>query len=137
MKELIVLLRAAQIYAHNAHNLCGRVPFFSDHAFLAETYAQLDTDYDSCVERYIGITGQELDLNEILQMATELMMHLPTLGKDENSDFFRALLELEKEICHLIEQLCSSGVSIGTEQMVGDIANLSEMRQYKIKQRLK
>ena len=36
-----------QIFAHTAHNLCARVPFFQDHEFFSDTYTALEGDYDS------------------------------------------------------------------------------------------
>jgi DNA-binding ferritin-like protein len=59
MKDLAVHLRAMQIYAHTAHNLCARVPFFQDHAFFADTYSALEDDYDSVIERIIGTKGEQ------------------------------------------------------------------------------
>ena len=43
---------------------------------------------------------------------------------------------LESRLRNLIKQIIDAGVSPGVEQLVGEIANKSEMRSYKIKRRL-
>jgi len=44
---------------------------------------------------------------------------------------------MEEKLKDLIKQIIATGVSPGVEQLIGDIANKSEMRSYKIKQRMK
>ena len=55
----------------------------------------------------------------------------------ENKEYFKQGLSLEKQLCILIENFIKKGCSSGTEQLIGDVANRSECRQYKILQRLK
>jgi hypothetical protein len=44
---------------------------------------------------------------------------------------------MEMDLCKLIPAIISQGATEGTKQLLGDICNRSEMRQYKIKQRIK
>jgi DNA-binding ferritin-like protein len=137
--SIIVQLRAMQMYTQQAHNLCGRVPFFQDHEFFSETYEQLESDYDSVFERTVGLYGEQssLELSNLVSLVSSKLKDKSTIGQKENSIYFSTLLEMEKELCVLIEKKVTSKASEGTKQLIGEIANKSEMRQYKIKQRLK
>lgn len=138
MKELVILLRSLNLYAHSAHNLCGRVPFFQDHEFFNEIYSAADVNYDSVIERMIGLSGEESvpSLPEQLEAIHQILSQLPEKGVKENAIFFQVILEKQKMVCAKIEELCKSGLPQGTIQMLGNIADQSEQFQYKIKQRL-
>lgn len=134
MKELAILLKCLNIYAHNAHNLASRVVFNQDHEFLAEIYNAADNNYDNVVERMIGL-GLNPNLPEINILAAQKAAALQ-LGAD-NASKLNVCLDLEKQCTNLINTLVKSNqLTAGTEQMVGNIADLSEVRQYKLQQRL-
>lgn len=139
MRQLAILLRAMQLYSHSAHHLCARVAFFQDHEFFSETYQQLESGYDSVIERIIGIYGEEsLNLQELMMEVLEQTKDCPSIGVKENKTFYEYQLKFEKELCQLVEQLCKNPkITQGTIQTIATISELSEIRQYKIKQRLK
>lgn len=139
MKELVILLRSINLYAHSAHNLCGRIPFFQDHEFFAEIYNNADSAYDDVIERMIGLYGEASipSLSEQLIMLTEIAKVLPEKDVASNSVYFQVILNKQKSVCAKIEELCKSGLPQGTIQMLGNITDKSEQIQYKIKQRLK
>lgn len=135
---IIVHLRAMQLYTHHAHNLCARIVFQQDHDFFGEVYSALDGEYDGVVERQIGLFGEDkLDLTAIIVQVHSKLKGLPTVGVKENKVFYTQLLEMEKQLLSAIQAVINAGVSEGTRQMLGDICDRSEVRQYKIKQRLK
>ena len=138
MKDLAIHLRCLQLYAHNAHNTVARIVFMQDHEFLAEIYSAAEGNYDDVIERIIGLHGSEaLDLKEVQIAAVQKLSTYPSQVK-ENSVFFQVILQMEKHTCELVEQLVRNNmVSVGTEQMIGDIADKSEIRQYKLQQRIK
>lgn len=137
MKELAILLRAMQMFSHSAHHLMARTPFHSDHEFFSEVYQGLDDDYDSVIERMIGLSGEEgAQLQAILVGVSSKLVGAPSIGVKENALFYQHQLKFEMELCTLIAQIIQS-TSPGTEQLIGEICNKSEMRQYKIKQRIK
>lgn len=128
--NLASLLRYMQFYAHMAHNLLGGETFFQDHSFLGELYEAYEGEYDDVIERLIGLE-EDPDLIQIHKDAVE------QLEKPESYKIcFKELLKCEEEICKMIEEIVKDS-SQGTMQLIGDIANKSEMRQYKLKQRLK
>lgn len=137
MIQLLIHLRAMQLFAHSAHNLTARIPFFQDHEFFGEVYPQHESDYDGVAERTIGLMGeQSLALAPIIQGVLAKLQAAPSVGVKENSVFFQYQLQMEMELCKLVQATIAQGATEGTKQMLGDICNLSEMRQYKIKRRL-
>lgn len=126
------------LFAHSAHNLVARMPFHEDHEFFAGVYEVADSDYDGVAERIIGLYGEAaMNLNEIMQAVVAKLAPLPSIGVKENKLFYNVQLQLEQELCKLCVAAIASGASEGSKQMLGDICNASEVRQYKIKQRIK
>lgn len=137
MKELLIHLRTLALFAQNAHNLAKGPLFLQDHCFLGEIYTAAQSDYDSVVERIIGTMGaKHIDLKEIMDGVSKQIASLPCGEVKQNSVYFDHIQKLEKKTCSIVERLCMGGISEGTRQLIGEIANQSEMRQYKIQQRL-
>lgn len=131
LQKLAADLRFLQLYAHNSHNLIKGETFFVDHEELGGIYPVYEAAYDAVVERAIGI-GEEIDLVKVQEIA------VATLKQAEKPESFKAcfksLLDYEKYICKKIQEMLS-GYSEGTKQFLGGLADQSEMRQYKFKQR--
>lgn len=139
MLQLAIILRSIQLFAHSAHHLVARTPFFQDHEFFGDLYKEAESDYDSVIERIIGLHGEEhVELNSILAEVVQKVANCPSIGVKENKAFYEYQLQFEKELCELIEVLCKNPqISQGTIQKIGDIADRSERRQYLIQQRIK
>lgn len=138
MKELMYLLRAMQIYSQSAHHLVKSTPFHSDHAFFGDVYESVAGDFDDVAERIVGLYGEEhLHLPAMLQSIANKLADAPCCGVEDNKVFYDYQYKLEERLKNLIKQIIASGVSAGVEQLIGEIANKSEMRCYKIKQRMK
>jgi DNA-binding ferritin-like protein len=132
MKNLAIVLRASQLYAHQAHNLTTGCTFFQDHAAFAEFYDGYEGAYDSVVERMIGLTGN-CDITSITRGACDIIEK--SKFKDARGAY-AVLLATEKSIC----DVCAAEnkkATLGTQNLLQAIADGSEMRQYKIQQRLK
>lgn len=130
MEDLITLLKTMTHYAHNMHNLTKGSTFLQDHDFLAELYANYETEYDDCVERSIGL-GFPPNLQKIHIDAAQTLSKLP-----HNENVWRVLLNMEKLLREEIAKITPTS-SIGTQQMIGNIADKSEVRSYKLTQRSK
>jgi len=139
MHEILILLRAMGLFAHDAHHHVAHVPFFADHEFFGDTYTELITDYDDIAERAIGLMGDEaVNLQLILPGVMQILQGAPGVKISQNSAFFNFQLKLELELCAKLDHFIKSGqLTSGTEQLLGEICNKSESRQYKIKQRIK
>lgn len=137
--ELIVYLRAMQLFYHSCHNLTKGPLFFADHEAFGGFYSSLEKDYDDVVERAIPTEGEGVaDPVKQIQEVYKILKEKNLTPVKENKDMFLKGLECEKHLCKLIDIKCKSGkISEGTRQLIGDIANASEVRQYKISQRLK
>lgn len=132
LNKLASDFRFLQFYAHNAHNLIKGSTFFQDHGFLGELYPIYEGIYDGIIERMIGL-GEKVDLIEINEVAFNTMKKSGT--SDNPSKIFGDLLQGEKYVCREIEKMLAD-YSEGTRQMLGNICDQSEMRQYKLKQRI-
>ncbi len=139
MKHLLSLLRAMHLFAHSAHNLCSGQTFHEDHAFFGGLYEAFSDDYDDLAERLIGLFGTDhMNLNEILASAQKLLEGCPSNKVTDNKVFYVHQLKYEEALQAEVEHICHiKGISQGVIQLLGDMANKSEMRVYKINQRLK
>jgi len=133
MNDLAILFRTAQLYAHNAHNLASGETFFQDHKFLGKLYPVYEEAYDSIVERIIGL-GESIDLPAITKKAAAAVSEVH--DEEESYECFTSLLELEQAICLLIENTIQD-CTCGTQNLLQGLADESEMRQYKLGQRIK
>ena len=135
MRQLVILLKAMQLYYHQSHNIVAGPQFFADHEMLGDLYNQTETWYDDVVERYIGMdnTVAKVDLVEVLEEVVVILKEYPMNAEAEL--LLSQGLEMEKSLCEMIESLCPN-VSEGTRQLIGSIADQSEVRQYKLQRRL-
>ena len=138
MLELAVLLRSMQLFSHSAHHLCARTPFHQDHAFFGDVYPAMEDAYDSIIERIIGLYGEDsVELNRIVSEVAQKLQNCPSTGVKENKAFYEYQLQFEQELCGLVETICKNPkASQGVIQLCGELGNQSEIRQYKIKQRI-
>lgn len=133
MKNLAIILRAMQLYAHNMHNLIKGPTFFQDHEFLGELYPTYEKIYDQVIERIIGLNG--LTSTELCHIQGEAYKALDHLNKSiVSADIFKVLLECESAV-RLICKQTNAASSLGTQNLLAQISDDSEMRSYKLKQR--
>lgn len=136
MKTLLLYMRFAQLFTHNAHNFTSKPTFFSDHDFFGDAYGKFEGYYDAIAERMIGL-GEEFDPVSVQVEAAGLLNDVK-IKFDNNDACFQLLLNITKEILALIEKLCKTGnLSQGTLQLIGGQADELEGLVYKLKRRLK
>jgi DNA-binding ferritin-like protein len=137
LKEIAIKLRAMDFYYHTAHNLVKGTVFYQDHEALAEYYTTISSDYDCVIERAINLEGDSVaELKSQLKNVYNELKDIPNSVK-ENKQYFVKGLEFEKDLCEAIKEYIDAGCSPGTEQLIGDVANRSEIRQYLINRRIK
>lgn len=132
MKELAVLLRTLQFYTHNLHNLVKGRSFFADHAFLGDIYRSAEKDYDSIIERMLGLDKS----CNLVRIQAESVIRLKTLKHEFDDICFIDVLKLHQEICDWVNGCDKKQYSEGTIQLIGEIGNQCEMRIYKLKHRI-
>lgn len=136
MLELLILLRTKYLLAHNQHLTVSRIVFLQDHEFLGEIYGKALDHYDSVAERMIGLNNPP-NLIQVQEQAVATLKQLPTTFKD-NTEALSTLCDLNKHILAKIETVCKMpGISQGTMQLVGGIADEIEVECYKLGQRTK
>lgn len=131
MNSVAIYLRALQFFAHNAHNLAKGPTFLEDHEYLGELYGAYESAYDSVVERMIG-EGMGVDLCAILEQATKIACSRPV---GATTAAFRTILETEKKLRAEIDK-ANPTQSLGTQNLLQDLADRSLERCYKIQQRV-
>lgn len=134
LAEVASAYRAAQFIAHNFHNLVKGPTFLEDHEFLGELYGQYEAAYDSCIERIIAFTGAA-DVTGITSKACAAAAQINPNGKS-SAEMFAIILTLEKGFCSLIKTVVPDCTD-GTQNFLQGLADESEMRQYKISQKIR
>ena len=134
MKEIAILLRSMQLFAHAAHNVVAGAVFMQDHSMLGDLYPAYEEEYDDVVERIIGLSALSMEELAGIQEAAVMRMKSVAMTQKENKGYLLVLLDMEKALCTMIQQPVQ-GRTEGTKQLLGDIADKSEKRQYKLKQR--
>lgn len=129
LKKLAAHYRAMQLLAHNSHNLVSGRTFFEDHEFFGGLYGDYEGSYDRVVELLIG-NGDTPDLVKLQVSAAD---KLASMTKESHFD---AVLSAEKDLQSLIEDFASTTPSQAALNMVGDLAEASKVRIYKIRQRI-
>lgn len=126
------------ILFHQYHNVVARIAFGSDHELFEDWYKELSKHYDSVAERLVGLTdSSQLNLHAIMDGVNSKCKNYPIDAK-ENATLFQAALQCEKELQSMLDQLIKNGgISEGTRDLLAGIANDSEVRIYKQKQRIK
>ena len=135
MKKLATKLREAQVFAHAAHNVVHGPSFFADHEFLKDAYKAYTKAYDMTIEDMIGL-GDEVNPIQVTANAADEANTRYNILRMDAYDMFSELLTLEREICDTITETIKDGVTHGTSNLLQGFATDSQVRQYKIKQRI-
>ena len=134
--EMAICFRAMQLYTHHAHNLVAHATFFSDHEFFGELYSFAEGAYDSLIERHVGTVSDQINLAEVVAKAHQKIVSLQSTVK-ENKTYYLETLKLVDYILAECEKYKSAPVSIGTQNLIADLADKTEVIKFKIKQRVK
>jgi DNA-binding ferritin-like protein len=132
IENLAQQFRTMQLFAHIGHNKASGPSFLEDHGFLGELYGTYEGIYDDLAERMLGL-GESPDLWAINEAANEQLQGMRAASTIE---FFKALLANEKAACVMIEELVGGDLSEATINLLVQIEDDSEKRQYKIQQRI-
>lgn len=129
METLMAQYRAAQFFAHNAHLLARGPNFMEDHEHFQDLYEAYTSGFDSVAERCIG-TGGKPGLKTVLRTAVD---NVPEVESNDAS--FETLLKMEQSVQEQLKT-CDESASLGTSDLMQQLAGESETRCYKIRQRL-
>lgn len=131
----IVQARLLQLFYHYCHNLVSGKSFFQDHKAFKDFYQQTESDYDRLAEYLIAELGKKAfsasSVNKVL------FKELSDIDIDKMCccDMYEKALELEADYNKMLTKLDKLG-KLGLKNLVGDLAEKSDVRVYMIKQRL-
>lgn len=131
----IIASRILHLYYHYCHLLLTGPTFVADHGLFKKFYKQLALDYDSLSEQFIqNIDKQEFDTVIINQLLSEELskFKIEQLSLEEMFDYG---LSFEEEFYSNLTKL-DKQAPIGLRNLLGAIAEQSDTRKYKIRQRL-
>lgn len=136
MKDLLAITRTLNLYYHFLHNVAHGEAFGSDHKMTGAFYEELDTEFDSVSERHIGLSG-DVSSATLLYTISEAASILSTMPDTEDMlSYFKYALDLEKQLRAEVD-LAMQDATEGTKNLLAGIADRSEVRDYKLKQRVR
>jgi DNA-binding ferritin-like protein len=132
MDSIATQLFCLRLFAHRAHNDVQGETFFSDHKAFGKLYEAYDGEYDSVVERIIGLGGKP-DLAKLNETGARKAAVHP--NEHDPKKLFAILLSGEIALCGLC---CAElgKASEGTKNLLAQICDNSEQRQFLMKKRL-
>jgi len=136
-KELLGKLRLLALYYQTAHWQSKNPVFYADHLLFDRLYNAVNEEIDGVAERAVGTTDvAAVNLVEHVQVLQDGAIKLPT-ECSENSQFFSASLMLEHELIEFLENAeATPGMSLGSRNLLADLADKHEANVYLLKQRL-
>ena len=132
----LVYSRVLDHFYHHCHNLTYGESFVSDHALFAAFYAELGLQYDQLAEYLIATTGSASFQTQMINDAVAQKLSEYPVETMSPEIMFSVALQLEAEYYEYLVRLDAVG-SVGVKNMVGAMAELADVRKYKIQQRLK
>lgn len=132
LQKLAADFRFLQFYTHMAHNTIKGETFFVDHPELGSLYATYEGIYDGLIERAIGL-DEKIDILKAHKIASNTFEQ--SKKPQTFKECFGDLLKYEQYVVKQIEEMLPE-YSEGSKQMLGNLCDQSEMRQYKFKQRI-
>lgn len=135
--DLSVCFRGLYLYGVHSHQLVSKSTFSQDHEFLAEIYEFAEASYDRLVERHIGtVNTSGVDFISLTNKSIEKVKSLKQTVS-ENKEYFEEILRFSTYILQELNKVAKSpSISVGTQNMIADIADQLEVLRYKIKRRV-
>ena len=143
--SFIACTKATQIWFHAAHHVTKGKGFVGDHSILyTKIYETLGEDYDSLVEKGIGLYDEEQLACPILvsQLAAQIVSQFDSPVNRIDEDIAHIGLHILDHHLGNLEMLYykledSQEFTIGFDDLLASMANLYEKYIYMLKQRLK
>lgn len=131
----LIKARAMQLYYHYCHNLVQGTAFHADHSFFESTYKTLDSNYDQLVEYFIALfSNKKFKSAEISELVHEELEGLE-VEKMTAEKMYESAIKMEIDFQKYLSAVNEKG-SIGLQNTVQGIATQSDVRLYKIRQRI-
>lgn len=143
--SFIACTKATQMWFHAAHHVTKGKGFVGDHSILyTKIYETLGEDYDSLVEKGIGLYDEEQLACPILvsQLSAQIVSQFNSPVNRNDEDIAYIGLHILDHHLNNLEDLYykienSQEFTIGFDDLLASMANLYEKYIYMLKQRLK
>lgn len=143
--SFIACTKATEMWFHAAHHVTKGKGFVGDHSTLyTKIYETLGEDYDSLVEKGIGLYDEEQLACPILvsQLASQIVSQFDSPVNRIDEDITHIGLHILDHHLGNLEMLYhkledSQDYTIGFDDLLASMANLYEKYIYMLKQRLK
>lgn len=136
LTDLACKLRASALFTQTGHWNVQGMTFPSDHALLDKIYTTLNEAVDSMAERAMGM-GESIDgLSPYTQ--AQFLAATPECDFTDDNAVFAAILDMLVELLvDLSTENFNSVRTIGTQNLLAQVADDIEQLVYLIQQRLK
>lgn len=131
----LIKARAMQLYYHYCHNLVRGSDFHSDHNFFGDSYAALEGDYDSLTEYFISLNSNSAFKSKQVTELVSAELEGLAVEKMSAEDMYKEAIKMEEDYQKYLVSINKSG-PLGLQNMIQGLATASDVRLYKIKQRL-
>lgn len=132
----LIQARSMQLYYHYCHTLAYGCAFHSDHSFFGSSYAELEDDYDTLAEYFVSLFGNtKFKTAKVSELISEQLEEIQVESMDCEAMYNKAL-ELEAQYQKYLVGVNKQG-SIGLQNTVQGVATKSDVRTYKMQQRVK
>ena len=135
--ELLAKLRVISLYYQTSHWSVKTSLFYADHLLFERLYNTVNDEIDGVAERAVGVSGIEaVNLVDCLSRMLELSSQLP-YEATQNSAYVQAALLLEQELLIFLSATDKdASLTLGTKNMLQNLADKHEANVYLLKQRL-
>lgn len=135
--ELLARLRTLEMFYKTAHWTAKNSVFYGDHQLFDRLSDEAGEHIDAVAEKSIGVTGSvdAVNLQKHLALVSQMCAQLPS-NAPENVAFAKSALPLEQSLLEFCKAADASDATLGTKNLVQDIADAAEGRIYLLKQRI-
>jgi hypothetical protein len=144
LMELMINVRAIQLWFHSAHLVSKGVGFEGDHEIYSEIYEAAEAAFDAYAERAIGLSGQErvASPKHLARGVYEKLRFWPEIADSDSLSIAVGAFNIAKnhiqKITVTYKQLKSSGeLTLGLDDLLMSDASDWETIVYKLQQRIK
>lgn len=145
MLKWVYMQKAYAEWFHSAHLLTKGASFSGDHVNLyGKIYQEAIDQYDSVIERVIGLTNNEdcACPSSIAMGSLGVLQKYPSPANMPALNIAAAALQLNLEYCNFLSDLVhqlkqAESITLGTEDLIAGICNTLEGYTYLLQQRVK
>lgn len=131
----IIKARSLQLYYHHCHNLAHGPSFHSDHDFFKAAYQAAEANYDTLVEYFIALYSNKKFKTGAVIQGVALALEDMKIEEMCCCAMYDSAVGMELDFQKSLESV-NKGARLGLQNAVQGMATESDVRLYKIRQRI-